>query len=90
MLVLMGVQIEGIGFNMFKIYGVDKFSGCEFIIGVDYLEVGSFIGFVVCTDLDIVIRNVGCEYLRMILMIFEKFGIKVEYVGDDDLWICLG
>jgi UDP-N-acetylglucosamine 1-carboxyvinyltransferase len=90
MLLAMGAQIDGISTNTLTIHGVDKLHGCEFTIGPDYLEVGSFIGLAACTDSDIVIRNAGREHLRMILMTFEKLGVKVECVGDDDLRVRSG
>ncbi len=90
MLCSMGAQIEGIGTNTLTIHGVEQLHGCEYTIGADYLEVGSFIGLAACTDSDIVIRNAGREHLRMILMTFEKMGINVEFVGDDDLRIRSG
>jgi len=44
MLVQMGAQIEGIGSNILVITGVKKLSGCDYQIGADFMEVGSFIG----------------------------------------------
>ncbi|MFA6681049.1 MAG: UDP-N-acetylglucosamine 1-carboxyvinyltransferase, partial [Sphaerochaeta sp.] len=44
MLVGMGCKIEGIGSNRLYIRGVKRLHGCEFTLGSDYMEVGSFIG----------------------------------------------
>ena len=86
----MGARIEGIGTNSLTISGREQLDGCEFTIGPDYLEVGSFIGLAAATDSDIVIRNAGVGALRMILMTFEKLGVHAERVGDDDLRIRSG
>lgn len=90
LLVAMGAQIDGIGSNALTIEGQDRLSGCEFTIGPDYLEVGSFIGLAACTDSDLIIRNAGVPDLRMILSTFEKLGVHAEPVGEDDLRIRSG
>ncbi len=87
MLQSMGVGFEGIGSNTLVIEGRERLGGCEFKIGPDYLEVGSFIGLAACTGSDIRIEGAGCEHLRRILMTFERLGVHVERVGDDDLHI---
>jgi UDP-N-acetylglucosamine 1-carboxyvinyltransferase len=90
LLEMMGASIEGSGTNTIRISGTDQLGGCEYTIGPDYLEVGSFIGLAACTDSDIIIRKAGIQHLRMILRTFEKLGINVESVGDDDLRIRAG
>jgi UDP-N-acetylglucosamine 1-carboxyvinyltransferase len=68
MLRSMGATIEGVGSNTLHIDGTESLGGCEFTIGPDYLEVGSFIGLAACTDSDIIIRGAGRPVLRRILM----------------------
>jgi len=58
MLVEMGAQIEGIGSNILTINGVQKLSGCDFTIGPDFMEVGSFIGLAAVTGSDLHIEGV--------------------------------
>lgn len=87
MLQSMGVGFEGIGSNTLVIEGRERLGGCEFKIGPDYLEVGSFIGLAACTGSDIRIEGAGCEHLRRILMTFERLGVHAERVGEDDLHI---
>lgn len=87
MLQSMGVGFEGIGSNTLVIEGRERLGGCEFKIGPDYLEVGSFIGLAACTGSDIRIEGAGCEHLRRILMTFERLGVHAERVGDDDLHV---
>ena len=43
-LVEMGAKIEGIGTNRCASTGVDALRGCDFRIGPDHIEIGSFIG----------------------------------------------
>ena len=83
----MGAEFSGVATNTLHIHGAKNLGGCEHTIGPDYLEVGSFIGLAACTNSDILIRNAGRKDLRMILMTFEKLGIHVEPVGDDDIRI---
>ena len=90
MLSRMGAGVQGIGTNTLTITGVEALGGCEHTIGPDYLEVGSFIGLAACTDSDLVIRDAGVADLRRILMTFEKLGVSVEAVGDDDLRVRSG
>ncbi|MFT5429974.1 MAG: UDP-N-acetylglucosamine 1-carboxyvinyltransferase [Myxococcota bacterium] len=85
MLQAMGATIEGVGSNTLHIDGTQSLGGCEFTIGPDYLEVGSFIGLAACTDSDIIIRGAGRPVLRRILMTFERLGVRTEPVGEDDL-----
>ena len=49
MLVAMGAKISGIGSNILHITGVKKLHGCEFTIGPDYIEIGSYIGMAAAT-----------------------------------------
>jgi UDP-N-acetylglucosamine 1-carboxyvinyltransferase len=79
----MGANIEGIGTNTLKIFGVDSLKGCEYTIGPDYLEVGSFIGLAAITGSHLIIKNAGVENLRMIRMTFNKLGIHFDVENDD-------
>ncbi len=90
MLSRMGAHIEGHGSNTVTIHGRERLGGCEYTIGPDYLEVGSFLALAACTDSDIVIRGAGREHLRMVRLTFEKLGIHAENVGDDDLRVRSG
>jgi UDP-N-acetylglucosamine 1-carboxyvinyltransferase len=85
MIEAMGAKFSGIGTNTIQVQGTQKLHGCEHTIGPDYLEVGSFIGLAACTGSDIIIRNAGRKNLRMILMTFEKLGVHVEPIGEDDI-----
>jgi UDP-N-acetylglucosamine 1-carboxyvinyltransferase len=81
----MGGNIEGIGSNTLMIQGVDRLGGGEFSLGSDYMEVGSFIGLAAVTGGEIRIKRAMPENMRMIAMVYERLGVRVEIQGDDIL-----
>jgi len=81
MLVSMGAQIEGIGSNILTITGVKKLSGCDFTIGADYMEVGSFIGLAAVTGGDLHIEGIKPQDLRPTKIAFGKLGISWAHEG---------
>jgi UDP-N-acetylglucosamine 1-carboxyvinyltransferase len=81
MLVSMGAQIQGIGSNILSIKGVKKLSGCDFTIGADVMEVGSFIGLAAATRGEITIEGAREGDLRSAKIAFAKLGIKWECQG---------
>jgi UDP-N-acetylglucosamine 1-carboxyvinyltransferase len=76
MLVAMGAHIEGIGSNVLTITGVPKLYGCEFTIGADFMEVGSFIGLAAATGGDLHIEGTRPQDLRPAKIAFGKLGIS--------------
>jgi UDP-N-acetylglucosamine 1-carboxyvinyltransferase len=81
----MGGQIEGIGSNTLLIQGVDRLGGGEFELGSDFMEIGSFIGLAAVTGGEILIKNAMPEQMRMISMVYERLGIRIEVQGKDIL-----
>ena len=81
MLVTMGAQIEGIGSNILSINGVPKLSGCDFEIGADFMEVGSFIGLAAATGGDLHIQGARPSDLRPAKIAFGKLGIVWAHEG---------
>lgn len=79
----LGARIEGIGSNTLTVHGVSTLHGGRFRISPDYIETGSFIGLAAITGSDLLIKNAGTEYLRMILLKFRRLGVQVELRGDD-------
>lgn len=75
MLCAMGAKISGIGSNILKIKGVQKLHGCDFTIGPDYMEIGSFIGLAAATRGSITIEGVENLDLRPLKIGFAKLGI---------------
>jgi UDP-N-acetylglucosamine 1-carboxyvinyltransferase len=81
MLVSMGAQIEGIGSNILTITGVKKLYSCEFAIGADFMEVGSFIGLAAATNGDLHIEGARPQDLRPAKIAFGKLGISWAHEG---------
>ncbi|MCR4940160.1 MAG: UDP-N-acetylglucosamine 1-carboxyvinyltransferase [Treponemataceae bacterium] len=78
----MGAAITGIGSNILTINGVEKLHGCEFTIGPDFMEIGSFIGLAAATKGSITITGIRPQDLRPIKPAFTKLGIHWEIDGD--------
>ena len=83
MLVAMGAKISGIGSNILHITGVKKLHGCEFTIGPDYIEIGSYIGMAAATKGKITIKGVRAEEMRPLKYSFAKLGISWSINGDE-------
>ena len=82
MLVDMGAKIEGIGSNILTINGVEKLSGCDFEIGPDFMEVGSFIGLAAVTGGDLHIHGARPSDMRPAKIAFSKLGIVWAHEGS--------
>ncbi|MCA9565954.1 MAG: UDP-N-acetylglucosamine 1-carboxyvinyltransferase, partial [Myxococcales bacterium] len=82
MLVTLGAQITGIGTNTLTINGVKSLWGGEHTIGPDYLEVGSVVGLAAVTGDGVTVKNIRPDELRMILMVFEKLGVRTHIEGS--------
>jgi len=78
-----GAQISGIGSNTLTIQGVKKLTGGTCRIASDYLEVGSFIGLAAVTHGELLIKKAVPEHLRMIRLMLERLGVRVEIRGED-------
>ncbi len=83
MLNAMGARISGIGSNILTIEGVKELHGCEHVIMNDHIEIGSIIGLAAATKSEILIKNAYPKNLRMILLAFNKLGIRPEIRGED-------
>jgi UDP-N-acetylglucosamine 1-carboxyvinyltransferase len=81
----MGGQIEGIGSNTLTIHGVERLGGAEFDIGSDFMEIGSFIGLGAVTGGEILIKKAVPEHMRMVKLVYERLGVRIEVQGDDIL-----
>ncbi len=81
MLNLMGAKISGIGSNILLIDGVKKLNGCEFEIGPDFMEIGSFIGLAVATRGSITITDINPKDMRPLKIAFSKLGIQWDIEG---------
>jgi len=83
MLCNLGAQIEGIGSNTLVIHGVERLGGGEYIIGPDYMEVGSYIALAAVTGGKLLIKNAAPEHMRMVALVFERLGVRFEARGND-------
>jgi UDP-N-acetylglucosamine 1-carboxyvinyltransferase len=79
----LGARIVHIGSNVLKIEGVDALHGGEYTLGVDYLEVASFIGAAAVTGGEVRIRNAEAEHLAMSRLVFRRLGVEWELDGKD-------
>jgi len=82
MLNSMGAKITGIGSNHLIINGVKELHGCEFEIGPDFMEIGSYIGLAAASKGCITITNIKPKDLRPIKLSFGKLGIHWEVFQD--------
>ena len=81
MLCAMGASITGIGSNTLTIHGVKKLNGCDFQIGADYMEVGSFIGLAAATRGELFIEGAKPQDIRPAKIAFGKLGIVWDHSG---------
>jgi UDP-N-acetylglucosamine 1-carboxyvinyltransferase len=79
----MGGQISGIGSNILRIQGVKQLHGCEFTIGPDTIEIGSFIGMAAATRGKITIKGIRPQEMRPLKNSFAKLGISWRLDGDE-------
>jgi UDP-N-acetylglucosamine 1-carboxyvinyltransferase len=82
MLIAMGAKIGGVGSNILTIDGVDKLGGCDFSIGADYMEVGSFLGLAAATHGELLIEGVQIQDMRPAKTAFAKLGVIWEHSGS--------
>ncbi|MDR1469699.1 MAG: UDP-N-acetylglucosamine 1-carboxyvinyltransferase [Spirochaetaceae bacterium] len=81
MLVRMGARIEGIGSNVLTIHGVRKLGGCDYTIGADFMEAGSFIGLAASARGCLTIEGPQVSDMRPARTAFRKLGIVWEHEG---------
>ena len=82
MLIAMGAKITGVGSNILTIDGVKKLHGCDFAIGPDYMEIGSFIGLAAATRGSVTIENINPPDMRPLRIAFGKLGIRWNITGN--------
>lgn len=83
MLNAMGARISGIGSNMLIIEGVEALGGTVHTLLPDMIEIGSFIGLAAMTQSELTIENCRIDQLGVIPSTFAKFGVKMDFLGDD-------
>jgi UDP-N-acetylglucosamine 1-carboxyvinyltransferase len=80
---LMGAQISGIGTNVLEIGGVPRLGGADFVIGPDFMEVGSLIGLAAVTRSELRILGARPREHRMTRIAFGRLGVTWRDEGDD-------
>ncbi|MEJ7750705.1 MAG: UDP-N-acetylglucosamine 1-carboxyvinyltransferase [Thermoleophilaceae bacterium] len=83
LLLAMGARIEGVGSNVMVVHGADQLGGADYVIGPDYIEIGSFVALAACTGGELRIEGVVPGDLRMTRLAFERLGCEMELDGDD-------
>lgn len=79
----MGAKISGIGTNVLEIEGVTRLHGAEYVIGPDFMEVGSLISLAAVTGSELRIRNANPRDHRMSRIVFGRLGVNWCDDGDD-------
>jgi UDP-N-acetylglucosamine 1-carboxyvinyltransferase len=79
----MGAQIEGVGSNLLTIRGGRALTGADFVLGPDFMEIGSFVVLGALAGDEVVIEDVRPDDLRMTLAVFERLGIVTKLRGRD-------
>ncbi|MBI2019890.1 UDP-N-acetylglucosamine 1-carboxyvinyltransferase [Candidatus Daviesbacteria bacterium] len=84
MLIRMGAEIGGVGGDVLEIKGVEKIGGVRFKIGIDYIEVGTYVVAAAITGGKIVIKGINSTDLDPVIVHLKRFGIKADF-GHDKL-----
>jgi UDP-N-acetylglucosamine 1-carboxyvinyltransferase len=79
----MGARIAGIGTNQLVIEGVTSLKEAEYVIGPDYMEVGSLIALAAATRSNLRIKGARPEEHRMTRVMFGRLGAQFEVDGAD-------
>lgn len=79
----MGAKIEGVGTNTLIVDTVESLSGTNHRLSADFIEAGSLIGLAVCTNSEILLKDVSMQDLGfMIPYTYELLGIRIEERKD--------
>ncbi len=83
MLNSMGASIGGIGSNLLHVMGVSQLRGCDYTIGGDFMEFGSFVGLCAATGGEVTIEGLNHRQFPMIRHGFSRIGI--EWIDEGPL-----
>lgn len=75
----MGGQINGIGTDTLEIVGVNKLFGTKFAVGMDFIEVGTYMIAAAITGGKIQIEGVDETDMNPIFSPLREFGVKAQY-----------
>ena len=74
----MGAQIEGIGSNVLRIYGIDELRGAEATIGPNHIEAASVAAIIAMSGGRVQINGIRLADMRMIAKIYRGLGIQLD------------
>lgn len=75
LLVKMGVKITGIGSTTLIIKATKSFKSCEFAIGQEFMEIGTYAVAAALTGGEITLKNCSLQDLEPMVLPFQKMGI---------------
>lgn len=81
-LLQMGAKIEGIGTDNLRIVGVENLRGTKFRIGIDYVEVGTYIVATAISGGQVEIEGLDDTFLEPVTNPLKSFGILLERKGN--------
>ncbi len=77
MLTQMGAKLEGVGTDTLTIVGVSKLFGTKFRIGIDYVEIGTYVVAAAITGGKLQLEGLDETDLSPVLLPLQSFGIKI-------------
>lgn len=78
----MGADIRGVGTDMIRIKGVEKFHDTEYSVIPDQIEAGTFMMAAAATRGDVLIKNVIPKHLETISAKLSEIGAQIEESDD--------
>lgn len=79
----MGAKVEGVGTHTLIITGVESLSGTNFSVGLDHMELGTYIIASAITKGELDLENGALVDYKPIIWPLEKMGLKFEVLGDN-------
>ena len=79
----MGAAIEGIGSNVMTSTASRRSAAASTRVAPDHIEIGSFMALAGVTGGELRIKDCVPEDLRMIRLVFERLGLRIELDGGD-------
>lgn len=83
LLARMGARLDGQGTNRIRIEGVSTLHGAECAVGIDYVEVGSFLAATAATGGALTVEGQPDDLaMRILARSFQKMGVAWAFDGD--------
>lgn len=79
----MGARITGLGTNLIRVEGVEHLHGADYVIGPDYIEVGSYLCAAAATGGELTVTGFAETQTRAVMQrTFSKLGLGWKFEGD--------